>query len=982
MKRVFSVLMAVAFSLTIFAQQNPREGFQEYQLANGMKVYLWVDNDWTDVYGRVAVRAGSIDEPADFTGLAHYLEHMLFKGTQEIGALDWEKEKPVYEEIIRLYNECAAEKDEKKKEELVKKINEKSMEAGKVSRDDDFSVLIQGIGSYNLNAGTSYDYTAYHSAFPTHQMEKWLTINCDRFINPVFRSFQAELENVVEEFNMYASNVGNQQFNVLMENAFKGTPYARDVIGTIEHLKNPALSPVIKFFNDWYVPNNMALILVGNFDAEAVKPLIEKTFGKMESKPLPERVPVNPQPFTAGQTVKVKLGYSPSVTWVFDGMKEGHPDQMKLEFAMMCLNNGQGTGLLDKLNLDNTVGYVVADLYPFREMGRIIIEAEPYMDLNNGVYDSDKQTEKIVMAEINKLKKGNIPSWLFQSVKEQYLQMVKRMQENTGYKMGILTSAFIYKDDVENYFNLEEKVKAITIEDVQEVAAKYFDADYLTISYTEGEPKVQKIKKRNIKPLIDRPDGQETIYGKYLKTLPEGKMQVYFNDFNDVKHQELYKNVDLFYTVNPKNDVFSLLLEYGVGIHKMPKLEYAAPLMNYAGTMPNKTAQEFRRELGRLGATCAFGADYNNFYIQVMGDEKNLQKVMEIVTRQTLMPRLDNRAIEGVLWGTVLSRMSEQRRSATLTSALWNYVQYGNKSPYIDRIPSKQLIKIGAAGEEVTINPLVTNTELTTTIQEATSYAVKIYYAGQKPIEEVSKILSETSPVKKDMLAKEPEYFRPRVEYTAPQIYFLPNSEIQQAAVYMYIPIGDDFQKSKLAAQAAFNEYFAGGFAGLVMNEIREKRSMAYTAYGVTTGSLKTKKEYFYGYVGTQSDKVLEVIDTYVDLIKNMPLYPDRITNIKNQLKATALSDKWFFRSKPTTVEGLRELGFNEDPAKFLLPQFENMTFEDIVKFYNENIKNKPLIIVIHGDPKLVKTKEIQKKYGKITTVSKAKLFKGSEFWF
>ncbi|MDR0830428.1 MAG: insulinase family protein [Prevotellaceae bacterium] len=989
MKRTLFMFLAVIFTLTISAQQNPREGFQEYSLANGMKVYLWVDKDMSDVYGQVTVRAGSIDEPEDFTGLAHYLEHELFKGTQTIGALDWAKEKPLYDEIIRLYDECAAAGkagDNAKKDELIKKINELSIEAGKISQDDDFPRVIQSIGGYNLNAYTSFDVTAYHNSFPSYQMEKWLTVYYDRLVNPVFRSFQAELENVFEEYNLRMPNVGAQQQTVLFENAFKGTPYARDVIGSVEHLKNPSMNPMIKFYNDWYVPNNMALVLVGNFDAEAAKPLIEKTFGKFEAKPLPERVSVNPQNFAGNPTVKVKLGYEPSLCWVFEGVKEGHPDKLKLEFALMCLNNGQETGFFDKLNLEQTVGYASAWQFSQRGMGRIFIEAAPHADINTRTYDSDKQTEKSVFGEINKLKKGNIPSWLFQSVKEQYLQQLKYMAEYSGYKINVLNDVFLYEQSIEDYFNLEEKIKALTIDDIKEVATKYFDSDYLTISFTEGEPKIQKLAKPKINPLTTRPDGEVTEYAKNFKTLPEGTMQIEYSDFSDVQYQNLDEGkglVDLYYSPNPKNDLFSLYLEYGVGTHQVPELEYAARLMNYSGAMPNSSAQDIKRELSRYGATVTYAAGYNRFYIVVEGEEKNLEKILQTVTRQSLMPKLDNNAIEQVMYSTVVRRLFyEQKIPAYLSDALWQYVQYGQESSYIDRIPSKSLLKIGAAGEdgEATYSPLLTNIKLTTTIQDATSYGVKMYYTGAKPIDEVAKILKGNTPIKADMKPREQEYFRKRVEYNQPQIYFLPNSDIQQASVYMYIPIGKDYSKDKMINEYAFNEYFNGGFAGLVLIEIREKRSLAYGAGGNSTGSLRTKDQYFVGQVGTQNDKVLEVVDTYVDLLKNMPVFSNRISEIKPQLKAQILAGKYSFRNKAMSLESLKEVGFTDDPAKYLLPQVDNLTFDDITNFYNTNIKNKPTIIVIHGDPKLVNIKEIQKKYGKVTNLTKAKLFKGGNF--
>ena len=205
-KRFFAVAMLLcALTLSAFAQNDPRKGFSEYKLDNGLTIMLWEDQNLPDVHGRVVCRAGAVDEPADYTGLAHYLEHMLFKGTANIGALDWEKEKPLYEEIIRLYDELAAVpmKDQKKRTELIKKINEVSMQAAKFGATDDFSNLIEGMGGEGLNAFTSYDLTCYFNNFPAFQMEKWLEVNSERLINPVFRSFQAELENVFEEYNMY-----------------------------------------------------------------------------------------------------------------------------------------------------------------------------------------------------------------------------------------------------------------------------------------------------------------------------------------------------------------------------------------------------------------------------------------------------------------------------------------------------------------------------------------------------------------------------------------------------------------------------------------------------------------------------------------------------------------------------------------------------------------------------------------------------------
>lgn len=146
MKRKISLALIVALvaGANLFAQDKAK-GFQQFTLDNGLTVYLWEDNNQPDVHGRVVVRAGSIDEPQEYTGLAHYLEHVLFKGTQKIGALDWAKEQPLYEEIIKLYDQLAETTDEAVRLELTKKINEKSMEAAQYGATDDFSNLVEGM---------------------------------------------------------------------------------------------------------------------------------------------------------------------------------------------------------------------------------------------------------------------------------------------------------------------------------------------------------------------------------------------------------------------------------------------------------------------------------------------------------------------------------------------------------------------------------------------------------------------------------------------------------------------------------------------------------------------------------------------------------------------------------------------------------------------------------------------------------------------
>ncbi|MBQ0034926.1 MAG: insulinase family protein, partial [Bacteroidales bacterium] len=623
MKKILSLMLALlSVSAFLKAETTLPAELQEYKLQNGLTVILWEDHEQPDVEGYVVTRAGAIDEPQEYTGLAHYLEHMLFKGTQQIGAVDWEKEKPLYDSIIILYDQYALETDDAKRQELATRINKKSMEAAKYSTTEDFFNILDGIGAEGVNAYTSYDVTCYHNSFPAFQMQKWLTIFSDRLINPVFRTFQAELENVFEEYNMYANNPNTQVQNALFEKLYEGHPYERNVIGKPEHLKNPRLSKLIEFYNTWYVPNNMALIIVGDFNAEETKPMIESTFGRLQPKELPARAQYTEASFAGNPTFNFKMGYYPMGVWGYKAVKITDDDADALEFVTSLLNNGMQTGLLDKLMLDGKISMAGASCDLRRDQGRIIIEAVPYYDINQRQYESNAATKKMIMTEIDKIKSGDIPDWLIASVKKEYEQSYKLAFESGSSKMSQLVHCFTYGMPLTEIFEENDKIQALTKEQIAAVAKKYFDADFITIAFEEGKVKANTLPKPKIEPL-DPIKGVETEYSKNFKKLPEGQVVNTFNNFADVQVQTIQPNVKLHYTPNTKNDIFSLTLRYGVGTEKKPMLEYAVALMNTAGTMiGNLDAQAFRRRLAELGGRVGYGISDNYFTIQIIGEDE------------------------------------------------------------------------------------------------------------------------------------------------------------------------------------------------------------------------------------------------------------------------------------------------------------------------------------------------------------------------
>lgn len=958
------LLFATIICLVAFqALKSQPIGFKHFQLDNGLSVYLWEDKNQSDVSGRVVVRAGSIDEPEDYTGLAHYLEHMLFKGTQKIGALNWEKEKPLYDEIVKLYDELAITTDEIKRDTLAQRINRLSIQAAQFTATSEFSNLSEGaLGGSGLNAGTSYDMTVYYNNFPSFQIEKWLELNVERLINPVFRSFQAELENVFEEYNMYQDSRSTHVNNFIFSNLYPTHPYARDIIGKSEHLKNSRISKINEFYNNWYVPRNMALVLVGNFNAAEVEPLVRKTFGRLVDKKAPERKTYANADFSSPKKFSAKLGYSPQVVWGYQGVKKGHKDELLLDICTQLLSNGMQTGLLDKLSLDGDISGAMAYNDVRRDDGRLLIFAVPYYDIAQRVYESNKVTEKRILDEVEKLKAGTIEDWLIASVKNSMLQQLELVLETPAAKTEVLTELFAYNLNKNDFFNLKTRIENISKAEIQEAAKKYFSGNNYTVSIEEGKPKKNKLKKPNIKPL-DQPKGQRSEYATWLRNLPANTVAETYNNFADVKEFSMYNDVKLFHTQNIANDIFTLTIRYGVGTKKMPKLKYATQLMNSAGIMPDIDAQSVRKLFSELNINSSFSVNDNYLYIRLMGNETNLAEACKLISRQIFMPKLDDKQLDRVKGGEISTRFSVEPSDVNLqAAALVDYAMYKDKSDYISRLKLTDVYYAKIS-------------ELTGEIIRATDYAAEVHYVGKMPANELSEVLKANLAFKSDMKKSESPVIEERLTYDKPTIYFLPNADAQQSKLYFYFN-GSDYNPANEVLYDAFYQYFSGGFNGLVMEEIRENNSMAYTAYGaMVTPPIPNKKAYFIGHIGTQSDKAAEAIDLYMKLLKDMPQHPERMEDVKTYLRQTYLTNKPSFRSKSQIFNSWKMLGYADDPAKVNMPKIDALTFEQLMDFYNKEIKNKAVTIIITGDPKTIDLKKITSNQGKVTRVNAGMLF-------
>ena len=964
MRKFFLSLLLVVSSVVVVFAQLP-EGLTEYKLDNGLTVLLWEDHDQPDVFGATVTRAGSIDEPETATGLAHYLEHMLFKGTDRIGALNWEKEKPHYEHVIALYDTLAMTTDAKEREAVQLKINEQSRLAARYSATDEFSNLVQSIGGEDLNAATSYDMTFFHNRFPAHQMERWLTLYSDRLIHPVFRTFQAELENVFEEYNMYSDDNSQHVQRFVNEHLYQGSAYARDIIGFPEDLKNPKLRQLIDFYNTWYVPNNMALIIVGNFSTEEVKPLIEKTFGRLESKPLPARKTFTPTDFSKDERFSARLGYFPELCVAYNSVKVGADDELAIDFACDLLSNEMGIGLLDEMVLDNKLMYAGAMNNGAREIGRLEVIAIPYMDAETQEYRSLKETETSVMAAIDQLVKGDISDDLFEAVRLNKLQDYDRMLEYPMLKAYALMQGYVYQVPMEKLFREKEELRTLTKAEVIRIAKQYFSAPHKTFEIAEGSPKKDKLAKPKIKP-IDPATGQSEYYQQF-SSIPAGKLTPRFVDLKDIDRDRFAENVYVFVTPNPKNGIFTLRLQYGVGTYNMPLLEYAVPMMELAGMKgaPGLSAGEVRAKLARLGGKCSFSVNDNYVIVDIEGAEENMEEIISLVNLHMLLPDFSSEndaKLNNIKGQTYSARKVERKNTDLVANAAYSYVIYGDNSKYKKRTPLDDVLALDVA-------------KLEAEWHRALDYELEIHYVGQKSAQEVKEALYGHIPMSEKAIPTTSPIERPRKPFKATELYFLPDASMQQAKIYLLIE-GVPFNVNEAVQYDAFNEYFGGGFSGLVMNEIREKRSMAYTAYGAfVTPPIQQRNTSFIGYVGTQSDKVLDALQVYSSLLDSMPEKPETIESIKTILRQSMLSNHPTFRTKSQRMAEWNRLGFQIDPATLQIRQVQKLKFENIVDFYKAHVKGQPRKILVMGDPKLIDQKVLKERFGKVNKLSAGKLF-------
>lgn len=921
-----------------YVENDPFNG-RIYTLKNGFKVYLSREKSKPRVSLKIAVRAGMADSPAQSTGLAHYFEHMMFKGTAKMGALDWKKEKPLLDKIEELFEARRKTNDPAEKEKIYAEIDKLSSEAAKYAVPGEYSKLVSSIGGMGLNAFTGSDETVYFADVPSPELEKFLMLESERFSAPVMRLFHTELETIYEEFNRSQNSDGRVAYEELCKNLFKSHPYGwMPNIGKPEHLKNPSVSDIYSFFSKYYVPGNMTIMISGDIDYDSTIKLVDKYFASFPAKDVLKRD--MPKEETIKENVAVEVSGPEAETvmlgWRYDTSPE---NDIMADLVAKILRNGT-SGLMDT-NLVRSQKLLGAGAYAHtkRDYGMFVMNAVP----RNGQTLDDAAS--LLLAELDKVKEGQFEDWLLKAVIDNKRKEFEYSRNDPESGQWVYLGAFVSGTPYADELAAIERMSQITKKQIAEFAKNSF-GNHVRINKVKGAPKGRtNVEKPKLTPVAV--DGSE--YSDYYKSfieIPSGEpVKPEFIDFKkDFSIEDIAgQGGRLFYNkkLMPANDkLFEFSMIVNAGAYHGKKLSLAIGYLNYLGT-DKYSADELRNEFYKLAVSFNISAGKERTVASVSGFTERLPQALSLLDHFIKNMRADKAAYDRYIAGIIKSRADAKTRFQTVAGVAGEYAAYGPDSPtvYANSITEKELAEI---------NP----DELVALAKNYLSnYSAICSYIGSMSENEVKKVISETiwkargsvktTPPKKDFIP---------VDVTKPKVYLV-NFDSAQANI-SFRTRSTLYRNDELADIQLFNQYFgAGGLDCIVFMEIRESRSLAYSAFAYYKPASEIGKyNTFVGAVGTQSDKLFEAADAMLALFKNMPVKDDLYENARGNLIKEMSSERINGDLVYVYLDAVEKLKIDYDIRKSIFEELAKLTIKDGVKFFNSKIANSRYNIVIVGN--------------------------------
>jgi len=934
--------------------ENDPTGLRLYTLDNGLKVYLSKNTEEPKIQTYIAVRAGSNYDPKESTGLAHYLEHMVFKGTHEIGTANWEEEKVHLENIADLYEQHRAEQDPAKKLALYKQIDEASLEASNHSIANEYDKMISSLGAEGTNAHTWFEETVYKNKIPANELEKWLTVESERFSELVLRLFHTELEAVFEEFNRGQDNDGRKSYAAMLKDLFPNHPYGQQsTIGTADHLKNPSMIDIHNYFNKYYVPNNMAVVLVGDFDFDETIGMVDNAFGKMERKEVIHPILPKEEPITAPISNEVFGPTAENVSVAFRSGAIGTKEEKLLTLSDMILANGNA-GLID-LNLNQKQAVQRGGCSP------TFLNDYGYHQFTGSPKEGQTldEVKDLLLAQVEKLKKGEFDEWMIEAVINDLKLSQTRQYENNTALASAYYNAFIHRQDWTHKVAFLDELKKITKKELVTFANAFYKNNYVVTYKRRGEDEnITKVNNPGITP-VNLNRGKQSEFVQNFNKKESKEITPLFIDYKkELQKTTLENGVEVSYVENKNNDLFDLNIIFDMGKDNDKKLGLAVGYLNYLGT--NKyTPEQLKKEFYKLGIDYHVSAANDKSYVGISGLKENLDQGLALLEHlwENAIANQDtyNKYVEKIAKGRVDNKT---QKGNILWGGLYNYGQYGENS---------RLRNIYQLDELEAINP----EELVSIVKDMRNYKQRIFYYG-KDVSAAVTALNNNHKISADLkeYPKATEYVQ---NDTGGNVYYV-NYDMVQAEMLL-LAKGEPFKAENIAASTLFNTYFGSGLSSIVFQEIRESKSLAYSAFSsYRNASKKGEANYVMAYVGTQANKMEQAVNAMMDLMNDMPAATEQFEAAKaatlKKIAAQRITKSNIFWS----YERLQKLGIDNDNREVMYNTIKDMSMEDLKEFFNKNIKGEKYNVLVIGNKEDVDMKALAK-LGKVQEMEVDHLF-------
>ena len=918
---------------------------QCYTLSNGLKVFLSVNHQSPRISAHIAVRTGSRNDPAETTGLAHYLEHLMFKGTQQFGTSNYAAEKALLDTIEARYEQYRLVKDPERRRVLYHEIDSISQLAAQYNIPNEYDKLMAGIGGQGTNAYTSTDVTCYTEDIPANEVDRWARIQADRFQNMVIRGFHTELEAVYEEYNIGIAQDQRKIFEAMSAKLFPTHPYGtQTTIGTQEHLKNPSITNIKNYFHNYYCPNNVAICMAGDFDPNEVIAILERHFGSWKPNNnlyRPEFAPLKPITAPVDTTVIGQEAEFVALGWRFDAGNSLQCDTLDLVSEM--LSNGTA-GLID-LNLNQPLKVMGAGAFadPMTDYSMLMLMGYP----NEG--QTLEEVRELLLGELAKLRAGDFDDDLLVSVVNNNKLNYLRALDSNGARTRQLVNAFINHVDWAQEVGKLDRMAGMTKQQIVDFANRHLlDNNFVCVYKRMGvDTTEKKIDKPAITPIPTNRDKQSDFVRNILSEIVE-PIQPQFVDYSkEMTVGQTSKKLPLLYKHNDLDDLFTLTYKYDFGATADNRYETALSYMDFLGTK-KMSATEFKQRLYKLACNISMNVSDNETYLTLSGLSENMPEALKLAEDLMQNAQVDEEAYKSMVDVILKSRNDAKSNQDECFSRLNEYGMYGPRNEYTNIMSEQQLRDTKPA-------------ELINLVKGLRDMQHTVVYYGPMTEKELNKCLSKVHKTKKN-LADVP-VGTPYMEQTTPRTeILLAPYEAKNIYMVQYHNEGTQWAPEHAATINLFNEYFGGGMNGIVFQELREARGLAYSAAAYYRQPHEMgHPEYAMTYIITQNDKMMDCVREFNNIVGTIPQSEAAFALAKESLMKKLASRRTVRSGVLNSYIAAKRLGLDYDINSVVFNALPNLKLNDIVKFEQQSMANKPYRYLILGDEKELDIKALEK---------------------